>query len=75
MLLESRADALDDEFRLHGDDRRHFEDVPAQSKSEKLTRYKSSPCGNFRAVRDIVGRCTASAIASPPRKSFFCPFG
>ena len=28
----------------------------------------------FVATNFIVGRCTASAIASASRKSFFCPF-
>jgi len=30
--------------------------------------------GVFVATNFIVGRCTASAIASASRKSFFCPF-
>jgi hypothetical protein len=28
----------------------------------------------FVATNFMVGRCTASAIASASRKSFFCPF-
>jgi hypothetical protein len=30
--------------------------------------------GRFVATNFIVGRCTASAMASASRKSFFCPF-
>src|SRR5579859_6524054 len=35
---------------------------------------KSSWSAVFVATNFIVGRCTASAIASASRKSFFCPF-
>ena len=35
---------------------------------------KSSRSAVFVATNLIVGRCTASAIASASRKSFFCPF-
>src|SRR5260370_927693 len=35
---------------------------------------KSSCSAAFVATNFIVGRCTASAMASASRKSFFCPF-
>jgi hypothetical protein len=62
-LQQEGADLIDDAGPLADQPLSH----PVQCLQVELV-------GGLVATNFIVGRCTASAIASASRKSFFCPF-
>ena len=62
-LQQERTDLIDDAGTLTD-----------QSIADAVQRLKVELIGGLGRENFMVGRCTASAMASASRKSFFCPF-